>query len=199
MRVPRRGFLAVALLCCLASSAHAAPARLRGTVESLTGDTLIITVRGAARVTLTLADTTAVIAVVPFDLAEIKPGSYVGTAAVPGKGGTLVALEVHVFPEAMRGTGEGHRPFDLQPDSTMTNGTVGDVVGTTARTLTVTYKGGEKTVQVPEGTPVVTMAPANRDLLVPGAHVIVFAENAADGTLTATRVLAGKDGLTPPM
>jgi hypothetical protein len=99
----------------------------------------------------------------------------------------------------MRGTGEGHRPFDLQPSSTMTNGTVGSVTGSVGRTLTVTYADGAKTIVVPPDTPVVTYEPGSRALLVPGAHVIVMGFEAAEGQLSATRISVGKDGLVPPM
>ena len=167
-------------------------------MESLNGDALVLA-RAGEKLPVALSGKTAVSAVVPFNLSDIKPGSFIGTAAVPGKGGTLVALEVHVFPEAMRGLGEGHRPFDLQPESTMTNGTVGDVTASNGETLTVTYKGGQQTVMVPEGTPIVTLAPGERSMLVPGAHIIVFGDKAADGAITALRILAGKDGLVPPM
>jgi hypothetical protein len=99
----------------------------------------------------------------------------------------------------MRGTGEGYRPFDLKPQSTMTNGTVGAVTGSVGRTLTVSYKGGEKTIIVPPGTPVVTYEPGSRSLLVPGAHIILFGTQAADGKVTANRISVGKNGLVPPM
>jgi hypothetical protein len=112
----------------------------------------------------------------------------------------MVAVEVHVFPESMRGSGEGHRPFDLGPKSTMTNGTVGqEVVGNAGQTLTVRYKGGNKDILVPPGAPVVTISPGDRTLLVTGAHIIAFTQKAADGTATAGNVLVGKDGLVPPM
>ena len=194
----RRAFLTALLLCGVSTAAFADPVRIRGTVESLNGDALVLA-RAGEKLPVALSGKTAVSAVVPFNLSDIKPGSFIGTAAVPGKGGTLVALEVHVFPEAMRGLGEGHRPFDLQPESTMTNGTVGDVTASNGETLTVTYKGGQQTVMVPEGTPIVTLAPGERSMLVPGAHIIVFGDKAADGAITALRILAGKDGLVPPM
>ena len=135
----------------------------------------------------------------PIKLEDIKPGSFIGSAAMPQADGTQRALEVHVFPESMRGTGEGHRPFDLQPQSTMTNGTVGDLVGSKGRTLTVKYKGGEKTVIVPDDVPIVSIEPGTRALLTPGAHVIVFASKGADGSMTAISVNVGENGLTPPM
>jgi hypothetical protein len=196
----RRVLLGIALAALAVPAwAQTPPTILRGTVDSLNGDMLSVTVGpGIARL-VTLKQDATVTQVVPSSLAAITPGSFVGTAAVPGKGGVLVALEVHIFPEAQRGLGEGHRDFDLQPQSTMTNGTVGDVVGTTERTLTVRYKGGEQTVQVPPETPIVTFEPGSRALLVPGAHINVFATKGEDGAYTAARVLVGKDGLVPPM
>ena len=118
---------------------------------------------------------------------------------MPQPDGTQRALEIHVFPESMRGTGEGHRPFDLQPQSTMTNGTVGSVTGTIGRTLTVTYQGGEKTIVVPPDTPIVAFEPGTRAMLAAGAHIILIGTRAEDGVITATRILVGKDGLIPPM
>jgi hypothetical protein len=198
----RRSLLATILLCAWAGSAgaQAMPSvRVRGTIASLTGNTLSVTSTAGATQTLLVPPESIVTQLVATSLDAVKPGSFIGTAAVPGKGGTLVALEVHVFPESMRGTGEGHRPFDLKPESTMTNGTVGDVVGTVGRTLTVRYQGGEQTVQVPPDTPIVTFEPGSHAQLTPGAHVIVFATKAADGALQASRILVGKDGLVPPM
>lgn len=200
MRMHRRFVLAI-LAACLAGPAlaQAPPVRVRGTVVGLAGATLTIRPRTGDDLPVLLTPATAIVSVVPIDLAAIKPGSYIGTAAMPGPNGTLVAMEVHVFPEAMRGTGDGHRPYDLAPDSTMTNGTVGDVVGTTGRTMTVTYKGGQKTVQVPDDTPIVAFEPGARDQLVAGAHVILFTSKGADGAATATRVLVGKDGMALPL
>jgi hypothetical protein len=126
-------------------------------------------------------------------------GSYIGTAVMPQPDGTLRALEVQVFPPSMRGIGEGSRPFDAAPGSTMTNGTTGTIVSTNGRMLTVTYKGGEKKVFVPDGVPLVSYAPADRSALTPGANVLVTATRAADGTVTASHVLVGKNGLIPPM
>jgi len=111
-----------------------------------------------------------------------------------------VAKEVHIFPESMRGSGEGHRGFDLGPKSTMTNGTVGqEVKGTSGNTLTVAYKGGQKSIVVPPDAPVVTFTPGDRAMLVEGAHIIVQPQIGAGGALMAERVIVGKDGLVPPM
>jgi hypothetical protein len=160
---------------------------------------VMLTTRAGQKLTVALASDTVILAIIPMKLEDIKPGSFIGSAALPERDGTQRALEVHVFPENMRGTGEGHRPFDLQPESTMTNGTVGSVTGSAGRTLSVTYQGGEKTIVVPPDTPVVTYEPGSPALLVAGAHVIVMANEASDGTLSATRISVGKNGLVPPM
>ena len=195
-------YIAAAGSVAIASIARAQapqPTRLRATIDAVDGKSLSLTTRAGEKVTVSLAPDVAVTAIVPVRLEDIKPRSFVGTAAMPQPDGTLRALEVHVFPESMRGTGEGHRPFDLQPQSTMTNGTVGTVTGSSDRTLTVTYAGGEKTVVVEAKTPVVTYEPGSPALLVPGAHIILFGNQAPDGKVTATRISVGKDGLVPPM
>ena len=194
---------ATALLTLAVTLSHAqtpaAPQRLRGTIESFDNTTLVVKERSGEVLRLALADTFAVNEVVPTELGSIKAGSYIGTAAMPQADGTLQALEVLVFPEQARGTGEGHYPWDLQPGSTMTNATVADVVGQAkGRTLTLRYKDGEKKVLVPEGVPVVTVKPADRTLLVPGAKVLVTAQ-LRDGKPTALRVIAGRNGFAPPM
>jgi Domain of unknown function (DUF5666) len=175
------------------------PFRTRGTIDEVGPASMKLTSRTGEKMTVALTPDTTVVAIVPTKLEEIKPGSFIGTAAMPQADGTQRALEVHVFPESMRGTGEGHRPFDLQPQSTMTNGTVGAVTGTTGKTLTVTYQGGEKTITVPPGTPIVTYEPATRAMLAAGGHVILFGTQADDGSITATRISVGKNGLVPPM
>lgn len=194
---------ATALLTLAVTFSHAqtpsAPQRLRGTIESFDNTTLVVKERSGEVLRLALADTFAVNEVVPTELAAIQAGSYIGTAAMPQADGTLQALEVLVFPEQARGTGEGHYPWDLQPGSTMTNATVADVVGQAkGRTLTLRYKDGEKKVLVPEGVPVVTVKPADRTLLVPGAKVLVTAQ-LRDGKPVALRVIAGRNGFAPPM
>jgi hypothetical protein len=192
---------AAALICsvALAQAPAGAPQRVRGTVDSFDGTTLVVKDRSGEVLRLALADNFSVAEVVPIELSAIQPGSFIGTAAMPQADGTLSAIEVLVFPEAARGTGEGHRPWDLVPGSTMTNATVADMLtAAKGRTLTLRYKDGEKTVVVPEGVPVVTFKPGDRGLLVAGAKVIVTAELRAGGP-TATRVLAGRNGFTPPM
>jgi hypothetical protein len=187
------GFLASAGL------ADEPPMRLRATIETAKGNELALVTRTGERSMVRLAPDATIVAIVPFHLEDIKPGSYIGCAALPQADGNLRALEIHVFPESMRGTGDGHRPFDLQPQSTMTNGTVGTVTGSNGRTLKVTYQGGEKTIAVTPDTPIVTYEPGTPALLTPAAHLIATVVRAPDGTLTATRIAVGKDGLVPPM
>lgn len=175
------------------------PVRVRATIDQVRLDSVSLTSRSGEKLTATLPPDTVVTAIVPITLEDIKPGSFIGSAAIPQADGTQRALEVHVFPEDMRGRGEGSRPFDLQPQSTMTNGTVGSVTGTTGRTLTVSYPGGEKTITVSPETPVVTYEPGSRTMLTAGAHVILTGTKAESGAITATRISVGKDGLVPPM
>jgi hypothetical protein len=182
-----------------ASAADGTPARVRGTIDQVDGSVLHITGRTGEKLTVAMPAGVKIAEVSKIDISAIKPNSYIGTAAAPLPNGDLKALEVHVFPESMRGTGDGHRPFDLGPNSTMTNGTVGSVVGTSDRTLTVKYQGGEKKVIVPADVPIVTFEPGSAADIKAGAHVIIFATKATDGSLSADRINVGKDGLTPPM
>jgi hypothetical protein len=189
---------------CLASTAVTwaqtpQPVRIRATIDAADSKSLSLTTRSGEKMTVALPPDAVVVAIVPIKLEDIKPGSFIGTAAMPQEDGTQRALEIHVFPESMRGTGEGHRPFDLQPQSTMTNGTVGVVTGSVGRTLTLSYQGGEKTIVVPPETPVVTYEPGSPALLVPGAHIILMGTRATDGQVSAARIAVGKNGLVPPM
>jgi hypothetical protein len=190
----------LALLCSIALAQAPSPTqRLRGTVKSFDGSTLVLAERSGETVALALADNFSVNEVVPIDLAAIRGGSFIGTAALPAADGTLRALEVLVFPEAARGTGEGHSAWDLQPGSTMTNATVAELATTPqGRSLKLRYKDGEKTVIVPDNVPVVTFKPGDRTLLVAGAKVMVTAQ-LRDGKPTALRATAGRDGFAPPM
>jgi len=135
-----------------------------------------------------------------ISLADIKVGSFVGATTVPGPDGANNAVEVHVFPESMRGTGEGSRPYDLKPNSSMTNATVSEsVVGNDGHTLLVKYKDGEKKVFVPDNTPVVTFVPGDKGELKPGAQVVAFMKQLPDGSFETNRVSVGLNGLIPPM
>jgi len=190
-----------ALLCLVAGAALAqTPVRVRGAVEALDGNVLTVKSRDGGDVAIKLADNYAVASVVPIELAAIKPGSFIGTAAMTQSDGRLVALEVLVFPEAMRGTGEGHYPWDLQPESTMTNATVATLADTPkGRELSLTFKGGTNMVTVPKGAPIVTFEPGDKSMLKPGAKIFAVTQKQPDGSLTAARVNVGKNGLTPPM
>jgi hypothetical protein len=192
--------MVLALSCALVAAQTPNPTqRLRGTVESFDGSTLVLKERSGEVLRLVLDEKFSVNEVFPIELSSIQPNSYVGIASMPQADGMLRALEVLVFPEAARGTGEGHTAWDLQPGSMMTNATVAEVAGAAqGRTLKLRYKDGEKSIEVPAGVPVVTFKPSDRSLLVPGAKVLVTAQS-RDGQLTALRALAGRDGFAPPM
>ncbi|HYS49392.1 MAG TPA: hypothetical protein VEM36_11525 [Xanthobacteraceae bacterium] len=200
----RKTLLAAAALAslALASSAWAQDTvRVRGTIERVDGPVYLVKSRDGSELKVTLADNALVVGIVKASLADIKPGSFVGVTGMPQPDGSQKALEVHIFPEAMRGTGEGHRPWDLRPQSTMTNANVEQVVtGVDGHTLSVKYKDGEKKLVVPPDTPIVTYVPGDKSELKPGAKIfIAAAAKQADGSLQAPRVNYGKDGLTPPM
>jgi hypothetical protein len=177
-----------------------APSRVRGTIEGIVGDELAVRSRGGEEVKLHMSGDMRVVGITRIPLSDIKVGSFIGTTTVPGPGGTQNAVEVHVFPEDMRGTGEGSRPYDLRPNSTMTNATVAEsVAGNDGNTLRVTYKNGEKKVVVSPNTPVVTYVPADKSDLKAGAKVIAALKRLPDGSFETDRVSVGRDGLTPPM
>ncbi len=176
------------------------PTRVRGAIEAVDGDTLTVKSRSGEDVKLHMTSDVKIVGITKISLSDIKVGSFIGTTTVPGPDGTPTAVEVHVFPEDMRGTGEGSRPYDLKPNSTMTNATVSEsVVGNDGHTLLVKYKDGEKKVLVTPETPVVTYVPADKADLKAGAKVIAFMKQLPDGSFETNRVSVGRDGLTPPM
>ena len=190
-----------------ASPAPANPTvRLRATIEKVDATSITVKERSGEVITLVRPADMGVSEVYPLALADIKPGSYIGTAAMPQADGSQLALEVLVFPEAARGSGEGHSPWDLRPGSTMTNATVADLVAAPSavpggQQLTLKYKDGQQTVIVPPGVPVVSFRPGKADeqaLIVPGAKVMVTAQE-RDGKPTALRVIVWRDGFAPPM
>ena len=192
--------LALAVLGGAIGGQAAETRRIRGTIEQVHGSALTIATREGPTVELTLAPDARIAALVPAELSSAGTGSFIGTAAVPQADGTLEAQEILIFPEAMRGVGEGHRPWDLTPDSTMTNATVAEVAeAAKGRLLKLRYKDGEKELEVPMDAPIVTIAPGDPSLLRPGTAVFISATKAADGSLAADRVIAGKDGVPPPM
>jgi hypothetical protein len=196
----RRMLAGAALVAAItASSAFAQQTvRVRGAIEKLDGNALSVKAADGSVVTLMLTGDATVVGVVKATLADVKEGSFVGSAAMPQPDGSQKALEVHIFPETMRGTGEGHRPFTV-PNSTMTNGTVGDMVtASDGQSLTVKYKGGEKKIVVPPGVPIVRYEIADRSALKPGAHVTATsAVKKPDGTLETARINVGRDGVVP--
>jgi hypothetical protein len=203
--MPRSLVASLAVASLLASSAWAqqppAPTRIRGTIESVDGSTLMIKTREGTDLKVQMTDNVAVFGVVKTELSEIKEGSYIGVSAMPEPDGTQKALAVHIFPENQRGAAEGFRPWDLRPNSTMTNATVSQTVkGTDGQNILVKYKDGEKKVLVPPGTPVVTFVAGDKSEVKAGAKIIIFgAVKKDDGTLEANRVNVGRDGITPPM
>jgi hypothetical protein len=176
------------------------PSRVRGTIESVDGDVLSVKSRSGEDVKLHMTGDARVVGIIKISLSDIKVGSFIGATTVPGPDGSQNAVEVHVFPEDMRGTGEGSRPYDLRPNSTMTNATVAQAVaGNDGHTLMVKYKDGEKKVAVAPDTPVVTYVPADKSDLKAGAKIIAFVKQLPDGSFETNRISVGRDGLTPPM
>jgi hypothetical protein len=175
--------------------------RIRGTIETVDGSLLTIKSRDGTELKVRVTDNVAVFGVAKTAISEIKQGSYIGVSAMPEPDGTQRALAVHIFPESQRGAAEGFRPWDLRPNSTMTNATVAETVaGIDGHNILVRYKDGEKKVVVPPDTPIVTFVAGEKSELKPGAKIIIFsATKKEDGTLEAARVNVGRDGITPPM
>jgi hypothetical protein len=194
--------LAALLLAGFVSTAAAQDTmRVRGTIERVEGPIYIVKARDGSEVKVTLMDNGILVAIVKASLADIKPGLFVGATGMPQPDGSQKAIEVHIFPEAMRGTGEGHYPWDLQADSTMTNANVAEsVAGVDGQTLTLKYKNGEKKIIVTPQTAVVSYNPGDKADLKPGTKIFIgAAKKQPDGTLQAARINYGKDGVTPPM
>jgi hypothetical protein len=199
-----RFILAAAFALAVAPAfAQSAPVvSARAIIENISADGAALNVRTRAgeERTVHLSPKTRFVLVVPATLADVKPGSFIGVAALPGEGSELKAMEVHIFPEAMRGTGEGFRPFDLAPKSSMTNGNISARVdAASGPKLTITYKGGEQTIVVDPKTPIVALAPGAETDLKQGAAIIARGPKQDDGSIDAAFVLIGKDGLVPPM
>ncbi|MEI9923014.1 MAG: hypothetical protein WDN50_05310 [Bradyrhizobium sp.] len=187
-------------LASASAFAQGSPVRVRGTVVSLEGTKLVVHAKDGKDITVNLNENFAALAVVKSSMADIKEGTFIGTATVTQPDSSLRSLEVVVFPDKMRGTGEGHYPWDLGSSSMMTNATVSNAVkGIEGQTITVTYKGGEKKIDVPANVPVVTIVPATKEEIKPGAIVFVPTMRQADDSLKGGAVLFGKDGVVPPM
>ena len=192
---------AVAAFGSLAWAQQPPAVRIRGTIEAVDGPLLAVKSREGTDMKVRVTDNVTVFGVANIAMSEIKPGSYIGVSAMPEPDGTQKAIAVHIFPETQRGVAEGFRPWDLRPNSTMTNATVATTVaGVDGQDILVKYKDGEKKVVVPPGTPIVTFLPGDKSELKPGAKIIIFgATKKDDGTLEANRVNVGRDGITPPM
>src|SRR5438067_3565019 len=196
-----RSLALFALAFASAAALAQAPTRIRGTLENIDGNLLTVKARSGETLKVTVPDNVVVVGIAKASLADITSGKFIGTTTVGQRDGALVAEEVHIFPEAMRGTGEGHRDWDLRPQSKMTNASVGDIkrMGD-GKLLTVQYKGGEQKVLVTPRTSVVSFEPASRADLKPGAPVFInAAERQPDGTYKAPRVNVGLNGQIPPM
>jgi hypothetical protein len=198
---PAAALAMVAVTSVLAIAQQApVPTRVRGTIESIEGDVLTVKSRSGEAFKLHMSDDLRVVGVVKAELSDINPGSFIGATTVPGPDGAPKAVEIHIFPEDMRGTGEGSRPYDLKPNSSMTNATVSEsTVSSDGHTLLVKYKGGEKRVDISPDTPIVTFVPGEKSELKAGARVIAFIKPMPDGSFETGRVSVGRDGITPPM
>ena len=185
----------------LTAAAQNPPARIRGTVEKLDGQTLMVKSRDGQSLSIALAPNFTVRAVVAKTVADIKPGDFVASTSVKGADGKLRAIEVHILPESLRGVvREGQSPWDLVPDSLMTNATAAQITSAPeGQVIKVTYEGGEAEVIIPPGIPIVGYVPGDPSLLKSGAAVFITAQKKPDGTLTASSVTAEKDGVKPPL
>lgn len=204
-KISRRMLGAAAFALLLATSMAAAQApdivRVRGTIESVDGQMLDVKGRDGTPIKVKLADDVRVLAVDKKSLADIKQGVFVGITAMPQPDGTQKAVEIHIFPEALRGTGEGHRPWDLMPNSTMTNANIDSAVTSIdGQELVLKYKDGEKKFIVPANIEVVMFAPAAVADLKPGEKIFVVAgKKQPDGTIAAPSIVVGRNGVNPPM
>jgi hypothetical protein len=189
-----------AALVCAAFASQAQTTRIRGTIESAQPNTLTVKLTDGGQSKVVLAPNANIVGVVKASMSDIKEGTFIGSAAVPQPDGTQRAVEVHIFPEEMRGTGEGHRPYAPVPQGTMTNGaTAGSPVkGIEGSMITIKYKEGEKKIVVPPDTPVVRYVMGSASDLKPGAHFTILAANKQpDGTYEASRINVGRDGVVP--
>ena len=200
MNVLVRSFLFVCALLICVSQAIAQPAqtrRIRGVIESLDGNALMVKARDGTNVKIMLTDAYAVTAYTKKDISDVTPNSYIGVGATPQPDGSQKAISINIFPESARGSGDGHRPWDL-PNSTMTNGAVAEAVsGADGQILTLKYKDGEKKIIVPPTTPIAAFVPGDKAELKPGVAVALTATVKPDGALEAARVGVGRDGFVP--
>jgi hypothetical protein len=191
---------AVALVLSLAPASAQQPTRVRGTIETVDGNALTVKSREGATVTVVLKDNAVISGVEKAALADVKQNSFVGITAMPQPDGTQKAIEVHIFPEARRGAGEGHRPWDLVPNSTMTNANVEQLVTSVdGPILTMKYKDGEKKISVPNDATIVQFVAGDKSDLKPGAKIFSIGTKLPNGDIETGGINVGKNGLTPPM
>jgi hypothetical protein len=190
-----------ALVCTILPASAQETVRIRGTIESVDGDVYVVKNRDGAEMKVTMTDKPLFVAIVKSTMADIKPGMFVGSTGMTQPDGSQKAIEVHIFPESMRGTGEGHYDWDLKPNTKMTNANVEQTVGgVEGQTLSVKYKDGEKKLLVTPETVVVSYVVGDKSDLKPGIKIFVGAgKKQADGPVQTPRITYGKDGLTPPM
>ena len=192
--------LIVVASCAMASAQQAQTVRLSGTIAKVEGTSMMLKLSSGEDAKLSLAPNAQIVAVVKASMADIKDNTFLGSAAIPQPDGSQKALEVHIFPEAMRGTGEGHRPYAPVPNSTMTNGSAAGatVTGVDGSTITVKYKDGEKKLLVTPQTVVVTYEMGKREEIQPGTRIFIgAAKKQADGTLQTPRITYGRNGEGP--
>jgi len=202
--IPRALLASLAVMSVLAPPAQAQQpptVRIRGTIESVDGPMLMIKSREGTDLKVKMTDDLKVIGIAKTSLSDIKPGSYIGVSAMPQPDGSQKAFAIHIFPEAMRGAAEGHRPWDQRPNSTMTNATVAETVASVdGQVIQVKYKDGEKKVVVPPDAAIVAFADGEKSEIKPGAKIIIFgAMKKDDGSLETNRIGVGRDGMAPPM
>jgi len=201
MRALLASFAMISVLASAAWAQQPPTVRIRGTIESIDGKTMSIKTREGTDVKVNMTDDISVIGIAKTSLSEIKPGSYIGVSALPQPDGSQKAFAIHIFPEAMRGAAEGHRPWDQRPNSTMTNATVAQTVtAVDGQVIDVKYKDGEKKVVVPPDAAIVAFLAGEKSEIKPGAKVIIFgAMKKDDGSLETNRIGIGRDGIAPPM
>lgn len=192
----------LALLLTIGTAAAQAPASMRGAIVSVSADGALIEGRTRAGdpAQLRLKPDVRVVGITAASLEDLHDNSYIGVAAVPEGADGLVAVEVHIFPKSMRGAGAGHRPFDLGPGSSMTNGALtARVESVNGPTVTVSYPDGAKAIRIDKSTKIVAFAPGDRSELKAGAQIIARGTKGEDGVIDAGTVLVGRNGLVPPM
>jgi hypothetical protein len=183
-----------------AAATQGTPMRIRGAIEKLNGHDLTVKSREGETVNIALADNLVVAYLIKKSVGDIKPGDFIASTGIKGTDGKLHAIEVRIFPEALRGVGEGQYPWDLKPDSVMTNATVGTITqAPQGNIIKVSYKGTESEYTIDPTTPIFANVTGDRSLLVPGAAVFVIAAKHDDGKLTSARLYVEKDGIKPPM